>query len=314
MELTFLGTGAGRPLPGRNVTSVALRLPPGCGGGYWLFDCGEGTQHQMMRTPVKLSKLERIFITHLHGDHTFGLPGLLSSRAFAGGTSPVWLYGPPGLREWIETSLRITETRLEYELHLAEIEREGMVYEDERIRVIAAEMAHRTACFGFRIEEKAAFGKLDAAKLQAFGVPNGPLAGKLKSGEDVTLPDGRIVRSKDVVGPPVEGRVVTILGDTSPCDNAVRLAKRADVVVHEATFAAELEEKALEYGHCTTVQAAETARKAGAKRLLLTHFSTRYRDDDLQRLAEEAKAVFRESFAVHDLLEVRIPKPNEHEG
>ncbi|EXX89814.1 ribonuclease Z [Paenibacillus darwinianus] len=307
MELTFLGTSAGRPLPGRNVSSTALRLPPAC-GAYWLFDCGEGTQQQIMRTPVKLSKLERIFITHLHGDHTFGLPGLLSSRAFAGGTSPVWVYGPPGIRKWIEMTLEITETRLEYELHLVEIEREGTVYEDGHVRISAAELVHRTVCYGYRIEEKASFGKLDVSKLEAYGVPSGPLAGRLKSGEDVTLPDGRIIRSADVVGPPSAGRVITILSDTSPCDNAVMLAKHADVLVHEATFEAGLESKALEYGHCTTVQAAETARKAGAKRLLLTHFSTRYRDERLQLLAEEAKAVFPAAFAAYDLLEVHIPK------
>jgi ribonuclease Z len=307
VEITFLGTGAGRPMKGRNVTGIALQLPPQH-GGVWLFDCGEGTQHQLMQTPLKLNSVNKIFITHLHGDHTFGLPGLLSSRAFAGGSDPVWLYGPRGIRELVMNCLRLTETNLGYELHIQEIEAPGVVMEDEYCTVEAAEMAHRIACFGYRIVEKPKPGKLDASKLEALGILPGPLYGRLKQGQDVQLADGTIVRANDVTGPELKGRIVAILGDTAPCDNAVRLAKDADVLVHEATFEAELSDKAIEYGHSTTMHAAEAAMRAGARRLVLTHFSTRYRAEDAARLEQEAQTIFPPTIAAFDLLKFRIPR------
>lgn len=306
MELIFLGTGAGRPLPGRNVTSIALRLLS-ARGTFWLFDCGEGTQHQLMRTPLKLSRLERIFVTHLHGDHTFGLAGLISSRAFVGGSSPLSVYGPVGLRELIETNIELTQTRLEYELHIHEIERDGVLFEDDYCTVSVLPLDHRIACYGYRLEEKPGPGKLNTDKLAALGGAPGPMCADLKRGDEAVLPDGRIIRPEDVIGPSVPGRIVTILGDTSPCANAVALARGADVLVHEATFDAALGDKALEYGHSTTKQAAETAAEAGARRLVMTHFSSRYRDTDLQRLTDEARAVFASAEAAADLLAIAIP-------
>ena len=307
MELTFLGTGAGRPMKERNVTAIALQLPP-VQGSFWLFDCGEGTQHQLMQTPLKLSRLERIFITHLHGDHTFGLPGLLSSRAFAGGTEPVWLYGPPGIRELVACSLTLTETNLGYDLHIQEVERPGIAIDDHYCTVEAAELEHRIACYGYRLSEKPLPGKLDAAKLESLGFRPGPAYGRLKQGHDVELDDGRVIRAEDVTGPVQRGRIITILGDTAPCDNAVRLARDADVLVHEATFGAELADKAIEYGHSTTLHAAETAKKAGARRLVLTPFSTRYTKEDAARLEQEAQAEFPSAIAAFDLLKFRVPR------
>ena len=307
MEITFLGTGAGRPMKGRNVTGIALRLPPQH-GGTWLFDCGEGTQHQLMQTPLKLNSVNRIFITHLHGDHTFGLPGLLSSRAFAGGSDPVWLYGPTGIRAFVMGCLELTETNLGYELHIQEIEAPGVVMEDEFGLVEAAELSHRIACFGYRIVEKPKPGKLDATKLAERGILPGPLYGRLKQGQDVQLTDGAIIRASEVTGPELPGRIVAILGDTAPCDNAIRLAKDADVMVHEATFEAELSDKAIEYGHSTTLHAAEAAKSAGAKRLVLTHFSTRYKAEDTTRLELEAKTIFPPTIAAFDLLRFHIPR------
>lgn len=314
LELTILGTAAGRPLKGRNVTAIALRMPPSR-GTIWLFDCGEGTQHQIMRTGLKLSKLEHIFVTHLHGDHTFGLPGLLSSRAFAGGQSKVTLFGPLGLRAYIETSLTLTETSLNYELEIIEIDDGGIIFEDEGFIVEASPLEHRIACYGYRVIEKPVTGKLDTGKLAALGVPPGPLFGKLKRGEDIALADGRVIRAEEVIAAPLPGRIMTVLGDTSPCENAVRLALGADVVVHEATFEAQLHEKALEYGHSTSVQAAATAVKSGAARLILTHYSSRYRDEDVARLEEEAKALFPKTVAAFDLLTFHIPRRmTEHHG
>ncbi|WP_239618566.1 ribonuclease Z [Cohnella mopanensis] len=304
MEIWFLGTSAGMPIAGRNVTSIALRMPQNR-GTFWLFDCGEGTQHQLLRTPFRLSRLEKLFITHLHGDHLFGLPGLLSSRASLGGTDPLELYGPPGLREFTESALRITGTHLGYPLHIHEIG-EGTIFKDDAFIVEAALLDHRIDCFGYRITELPHSGALDTKLLAEMGVSPGPVYGKLKSGVDVELEDGRTIRSADVIGEPLAGRVVVVLGDTKPCDNAVELARDADLLVHEATFAHELAEKAEEYGHSTARQAAETARSAGARKLLITHFSSRYKPEDLANLEAEARKVFAETDAAIELTPYEI--------
>jgi ribonuclease Z len=305
MELWFLGTSAGMPIAGRNVTSVALRMPQNR-GTFWLFDCGEGTQHQLLRTPLRLSRLEKLFITHLHGDHLFGLPGLLSSRASLGGTEPLELYGPPGLREYTESALRISGTHLGYPLHIREIG-EGTVFEDRNFSVEAALLDHRIECFGYRVAELPRAGALNSRLLADLGVPSGPEYGKLKSGQDVTLEDGRIIRSSDVIGAPLPGRVVVVLGDTRPCLNAVKLARGADLLIHEATFAHDLAEKAEEYGHSTATQAAETAREAGVGRLIFTHFSSRYKPEDLAVLEAEARSTFTSADAAVELHPYAIP-------
>ncbi|MCR8658589.1 ribonuclease Z [Paenibacillus endoradicis] len=299
MELLFLGTSAGMPIRGRNVTSIALRISQ-YNGSFWMFDCGEGTQHQLLHTSLKLSRLNKLFITHLHGDHIYGLPGLLSSRSSLGGTESLDIYGPPGLRELVETNLRITETHLNYPLQIVEIE-EGIIFEDDCVTVEAAMLDHRIDSFGYRIMEHDRTGTLNADWLAEIGVPAGPAYGQLKAGKDITLEDGRVIRSADAVGEPLPGRVITILGDTRPCDNAVKLSEAADVLIHEATFAHDLADKAHEYGHSTALQAAEIAHAAGAKRLFITHFSSRYKLEDLADLEAEARSVFSHTEAAIEL-------------
>ncbi|WP_042161882.1 ribonuclease Z [Paenibacillus gorillae] len=304
MDIWFLGTGAGRPMKERNVTSIALRLPePDC--ALWLFDAGEATQHQFMRTPLKLNKLEALFVTHLHGDHTFGIPGLLSTRSYVGGNGPMKVFGPPGIKELVDTSLRLSGTRLDYEIAYTEIE-EGIIFEDERFVVEARALEHRLPCFGYRITERDRPGKLQVEKLKKLGVPEGPLYGFLKKGQDVSLPDGTVVHAADVAGTPIKGRIVTILGDTKPCENTVILGRDADLLVHEATFADGQQEKAHLYGHSTTVEAAEAARAAGARQLVMTHFSTRFTSDQIPALEQEAQAIFPESIAAFDLYHTSI--------
>lgn len=305
VELWFLGTSAGMPVSGRNVTSVALRMPQNR-GTFWMFDCGEGSQHQLLRTPIRLSRLEKLFITHLHGDHIFGLPGLLSSRSSIGGTEPLDLYGPPGLREFTETAFRISGTHLNYSLQIHEIA-EGKVFEDETFSVESAILDHRIDSFGYRITESPRAGALNTLMLAEMGVPSGPLYGRLKSGEDITLEDGRVIRSSDVTGNPSPGRIIVVLGDTKPCDGAVLLARGADLLVHEATFAHDLATKAEEYTHSTALQAAETAQAAGVKRLLITHFSSRYKPEDLSGLEAEARSAFLNTDAAIELRPYEIP-------
>ena len=291
MELYFLGTNAGVPSLQRNVTSIALRLMEER-RSMWLFDCGEGTQHQFLKSPLKLSKLEKIFITHLHGDHIFGLPGLLSSRAYQGGVTPLTIYGPPGIRKYVETSLALSQSRVNYELNIVEHEG-GIIFEDDMFVVESALLEHRIDSYGYRIMEKDRPGSIDPSKLAVHGLKPGPLFGRLKRGESIELEDGVIVHPKDVLGSPKPGKVITILGDTRPTPNVVPLSAGADVVVHEATFLHELASTAHEYYHSTALQAAEAAKEAGADRLILTHFSSRYKDaEHLEPLLLEAQSVF----------------------
>jgi len=306
MELWFLGTSAGMPIRDRNVTSIALKICQN-NGLFWMVDCGEGTQHQLLKTPLKLNRLSKLFITHLHGDHVFGLPGLLSSRSSLGGTERLDIYGPPGLRELVETSLRVTETHLGFPLNLIEIE-EGVIVEDGGMTVVAAKLDHRIDSFGYRMMERERPGILNAQWLAEMGVPPGPDYGHLKAGKDVTLGDGRVIRSAEAVGKPSPGRIITILGDTRPCTNAVKLSEGADVLVHEATFAHDLADKANEYGHSTALQAAQAAHTAGVGRLFITHFSSRYKQEDLADLETEARSVFSHTEAAIELKPYSIPK------
>lgn len=305
MDFVFLGTGAGVPAKARNVTAIALQLLEER-GKVWLFDCGEATQHQILKTAVKPRKIEKIFITHLHGDHIFGLPGLLGSRSFQGGVEKLTVYGPKGIDAYITTSLQVSATHLKYPLEIIEIE-EGVIFEDDQFTVTALELDHGIYSVGYRIVEKDRQGSLLVDQLRKQGVPPGPLYKALKNGESVRLEDGRTINGKDYLSAPQKGRIITILGDTRVCDNALVLADSADYLIHEATFSAEETELATAYFHSTTIQAAETAKKAGVKHLVLTHISSRYTLEDAERLKEESSAILSNTTMAEDLLSIKIP-------
>lgn len=291
MELYFLGTNAGVPSLERNVTSVALRLLEER-RSFWLIDCGEATQHQILRSPLKLSKLEKIFVTHLHGDHIFGLPGLISSRAYQGGDTPLQIYGPLGLKAFIENALQISQSHINYELEIIEHEG-GAIFEDDRFYVESALLEHRIASYGYRFVEKDQPGKLNMTYLDSLGIKPGPQYGQLKRGQSVTALDGTVVKPSEVLGEPKKGRIVTVLGDTRPCAGVITLAKGADVLVHEATFLHELASTAHTYYHSTAKQAAEAAKEADVNMLYMTHFSSRYKSEEqLEALASEAQQTF----------------------
>lgn len=298
MQLHFLGTGAGMPSKTRNTTALALKLLEEC-GTIWLFDCGEATQHQILHTTIKPRKIDKIFITHLHGDHIFGLPGFLSSRSFQGGDEALTIYGPAGLQEWVELTLQLSKTHVTYPIHFEVVE-EDVVFEDDMFVVRALSLEHVVPCFGYRVEQKPLQGELLIEKALALGVPKGPLLGKLKNGEDIVLSDGTVVKSIDVTAAPKTGFTVTILGDTKYCDNAKALAKNASVVVHEATFDHETIHLAAQYGHSTNTEAAMVAREAGAGQLLLTHISSRFLTADEVRLTEQAREIFHNVTLVRD--------------
>ena len=298
MQLHFLGTGAGMPSKERNTSALVLKLLEER-GTVWLFDCGEATQHQILHTNIRPRKVEKIFITHLHGDHIFGLPGFLSSRSFLGGEDTLTLYGPKGLKEWITASLNLSKTHLTYSIEFVEVV-EGVIFEDGQFIVKAQLLQHVIPCFGYRIEQKPLQGELLIDKARELGVPKGPLLGKLKNGEDITLEDGGIVMSKDVTAPPKPGFTIAILGDTKYCDTAKSLSENADIVVHEATFDHKTEHLAASYGHSTNVEAARIASESNAKNLILNHISSRFLPHDIENLLNEAKEIFPKSFIAND--------------
>nr|WP_275691011.1 ribonuclease Z [Paenibacillus aceris] len=302
-----MGTGAGMPSKQRNVTSIALNLLDER-GTYWLFDCGEGTQQQILNSPVKLGRTEMLFITHLHGDHLYGLPGLLTSRSYLGGDTPLTMFGPPGLKRFVETALEVSGAHLTYTLKIVELEEEGLIFEDETFLVETARLEHRIECFGYRIVEKDQPGKLMHDKLSALGIPAGPIYGKLKQGQTVVLEDGRTLHGADFLGAPIPGRIVVILGDTRYCSGAQLLARGADVLVHEATFAMDKQELAYSFDHATSTDAARIAQEAGANALIMTHISSRYQGDAVLELLQEAQHHHSNSHIAKDFWSFEVPR------
>ncbi|MCO7176665.1 ribonuclease Z [Sporolactobacillus kofuensis] len=300
MNFTFLGTGAGMPAKERNVTSMALGFPE-YDGDLWLFDCGEGTQRQVLYTSVKLTKLTVIFVTHLHGDHLFGLPGILGSRSFQGAETPLHLIGPVGLKEYVETSLKLSGTHLHFPVTVIEIEHNGVVYENAHFVVTARELDHGIKSYGYRVTEKDQQGELLVDKLKAIGVTPGPIYKLIKEQSEVELPDGTKLETAAFIGEKRKGRIITVLGDTRTCAATVELAENADVLVHEATFRGDAEQLAHDYHHSTSIQAAETARQSSVKTLILTHLSSRYQRKEQLGLLNEAKSLFPHTFLAHDL-------------
>ena len=308
MELTFLGTGSAMPTRQRNVTSVALRLPDR--GDLWLFDCGEATQHRLLVTPLRPPQIRRIFVTHLHGDHLYGLPGLLTTMSMLGVETPVDVHGPRGLREFLDAALGVSQSWCTFPLRVHELA-PGDAVADGDLTVRWLPLEHTIESFGFRVEERARSGRFDVERAAALGVPAGRAYGVLKAGGEVTLADGRVVSGDQLTAPPVPGRVLAILADTRPCAHGVELAAGADLLVHEATFAEARREMAAARGHSTAAGAADVARRAGARRLVLTHFSARYQQaghHGVDELVAEARAVFPATDAAHDLLTVAVPR------
>lgn len=306
MELQFLGTGAGVPAKQRNVTSIALKLLDER-NEVWLFDCGEGTQQQILNTTIRPRKIAKIFVTHLHGDHILGLPGLISSRSFQGGTEELEIYGPVGVKEFVELTLKISDTHLKYPIKFIEIEKTGLIFDDDTFSVYCDYLDHRIECFGYRIVEKDYPGELNVQKLREEQVPPGPIYKDIKNGQTVKLSDGRLINGKDYLGPDIKGRIVTILGDTRTHPNCYTLAENADVLVHESTFSASEGKLARNYYHSTSQQAATVAKKASVGQLFLTHISARYLGRQALELQNEAQAVFKNAKIVKDFDVFDIP-------
>ena len=298
VRVTFLGTSAGLPTIQRNVTSLALAK--GDSRDWYMVDCGEATQHQLLKTRYSTSRLQMIFITHMHGDHIYGLPGLLASASMAGRTQPLTLCGPKGLEAYITASLLGGDIRdLPFKLIFRRTDTPEFVFRDDDFVVTAHELSHRVPSFAARFREVNHSSKLDVSKLSDLGVPRGPLWGRLQQGETVTLDDGRTVTSQQVIQPPEKECVAVIGGDNDKPELLANAMENADLLVHEASFSTALRERiGPEYMHSTPEQVGVAATEAGVRNIILTHFSGRYQkhprqgEEGIETLRQEAANVY----------------------
>lgn len=308
MKLQFLGTGAGVPSKARNGSSFVIQWLQ-YQHESWMFDCGEATQHQLLDSSFTLSKINKIFITHLHGDHIYGLPGVLGTRSFQGATEKLQVFGPKGIKEFIETALKISNTYIRYPLEINEIE-EGEISVSENFSFLAIKLEHGVRSFGFRIIERDAQGPLNVEKLLSIGIKPGPVLKDLKAGKTIVLESGQIIDGKDFVGPKKKGKIIAVGGDTRQCESLKRLADQANILVHEATYLHEHKDLAYEYFHSTAFQAAKLAEESQVSNLFLNHISSRYcQSTDL--LLQEAQAIFPNTYIPDDLQSYVIKQNGE---
>lgn len=300
LSVTFLGTGAATPTIDRNVASLSVRRD----GEVILFDCGEGTQRQMMRYGVGFSFTE-VFFTHYHADHMLGITGLLRTMGLQDRTAPVRLYGPKGASRILNVAVNLGIERNKFPVEIFEL-RPGDRISRGDYDIVVFETEHRADTVGYALAEHVRLGRFNPDRALELGVPEGPLWGKLHKGEAVTLDDGRTVEPSDLVGEPRPGRTLVYTGDTRPSLKVMEAARGADLLVHEATFGGDEAERAKETGHSTASEAARVAADAGVRRLVLTHISPRYSRDAPELLAE-AQAVFPETIVARDGLTVDVP-------
>jgi ribonuclease Z len=300
LRATFLGTGAACPTVDRNVAGLAVQRE----GETILFDCGEGTQRQMMRYGVGFSFTE-VFFSHFHADHMLGITGLVRTLGLQDRTAPVTLYGPRGAERVLGAALSLGIERNKFPVEIVEVRAGHRLRRDEYDIVVFA-TEHRADTVGYAIAEHTRLGRFHPERARELGVPEGPLWGRLHKGETVTLDDGRTVGPADLVGQPRHGRTLVYSGDTRPTLTVLEAARGADLLIHEATFGGDEAERAVETGHSTASEAARLALEAGVRRLVLTHISPRYTRDAPELLAE-ARAVFPETTIARDGMVVDVP-------
>jgi ribonuclease Z len=300
LAVRLLGTSASRPTIERNVSSLAIHRE----GETLMFDCGEGTQRQMMRYGISFA-LEDIFFTHMHADHLLGVVGLIRTMALQGRTERLRLWGPRGAARVLKRAEGLGFERSTFPVEIEEIEG-GQRIARTGYAIVAFPVDHRgSASLGYALVEEDRKGRFNPDLARELGIPEGPLWGQIHRGKAVTLEDGRVIEPSVLVGPQRPGRTVVITGDTRPCAATIDAARNADLLVHESTFGDEEAERAVETGHSTAREAAQVAREAGVRRLLLTHFSARYSRDAVE-LEREAKSVFAETLVGRDGTEVEV--------
>jgi ribonuclease Z len=307
LAVRFLGTSASRPTVERNVSSVAIVRE----GETLMFDCGEGTQRQMMRYGITFA-LTDIFFTHMHADHMLGVTGLLRTLALQGRTEPMNLFGPVGSEKLLWRAITLGSEKQHFEIKVVELAPDTpLKRHGYSIVPFAVEHGDRSA-IGYHLVEETRLGRFNPEKAKEIGIPEGPLWGRIHKGETVTLPDGRIIQPSELVGPSRPGRRIVLTGDSRPSEATVVAATGADLLIHEATFTTEEAPRALETSHSTAREAAEVAAKAGVKKLILTHVSARY-SRDTSELEREAREVFAETVIARDGMEIEVPFEHSHD-
>jgi ribonuclease Z len=307
LEAFVLGTGGMMPLPGRHLTSVLLRRE----GDLFLFDCGEGTQVSLRRLNLRWKKISVIFISHTHADHVTGLPGILMLSSQVDRDEPLYIIGPPRIAEYVEVTRDVLDMYINYEIVVREIEKPSMpleVYAHDDYTVRTIPLRHSKPCVGYVFEEAMRPGVFFPQKAAEAGVPRGPLWSVLQGGESVTLPDGRVVTSEEVMGPPRRGRKFSYVTDTVFLPSIAPAVHDSDLLICEGMFTDELEESAREKKHLTAQQAGRIAKDAGGvERMGLIHYSPRYTERDLKHLLGEAKRLFPEAFLARDRQIIDLP-------
>jgi ribonuclease Z len=301
LRVIFLGTAGSVPTPKRSLPAIVIQRK----SELLIFDCGESIQRQMIQAGVGFHRKTKIFITHLHGDHILGLPGLLQTMSLLDRERKLEIYGPPGIEAFVKAIQQTVQFSLTFPLKIQEVKDANIVCEEKEYEVHAVWADHVVPSLAYALIEKPRPGKFNSEKAKALGVPEGPLWSKLQHGSAVKLPNGQVVRSEEVVGPPRPGRKVVYSGDTRPAENVVELAQSADLLIHDATFDDELTERAYEDGHSTASQAAEIAGKARVERLILTHISARYKDASV--LVEQARRIFPKTDIAEDFMKIVLP-------
>ncbi len=300
MSLTFLGTGASWPTAQRGLSCIALKR----GGEIILFDCGEGTQRQLQHSELSYQQVSQIWLTHYHGDHCFGVPGLVKTMALNERDRPLTIYGPKGLKRMVDAWQRMGGWTRAFPITVEEITPGDMIEKDGYVmHVFQGDHSVSNVCLALQEPERA--GRFDKPKALAMGIPEGPMFGRLQKGLSVTLADGREISPDDVLGPSRPGRRIAYSGDTQPCLGLMEAAKDADVFICEASFTADLRDRAREVKHMCADEAAGVAHKAGAKRLVLTHISPRYKDPEEVRA--EAAAIVPDVLVAADLMTLEVP-------
>ena len=301
LRIVFLGTAGSVPTPKRSLPAILIQRK----GEQIMFDCGEGVQRQMIKAKTGFHRKMKIFVSHMHGDHVLGLPGLLQTMALLDRERKLDVYGPPGIKRFLEDMRETVQFVLTFPVEIYEIHEAGVVCEEEEYFVQAVWANHVIPSLAYALVEKPRPGKFYPEKAKALGVPEGTLWSKLQHGRKVRLSDGRIVKPEDVTGPLRLGRKIVYTGDTRPFKDFVKFAAGADLLIHDATLDDELAERAEEDGHSTPDQAAKNAKKTKAKQLILTHVSARY--DDTSILLKQARKVFKNTQVAEDFMKIEIP-------
>ena len=303
MEAFILGCGGMMPLPYRHLTSVLLRRE----GNLFLFDCGEGTQVSLRRLNLKWKKIDAIFISHTHADHVTGLPGILMLTAQVDRTEPLYIYGPPKIKEYVETSRKVLDMYINYPIVVQEITAPCVVHSGKDFYIRAFPLEHTKTCVGYTLEELDRPGEFNPAKAQELGVPCGPLWSQLQQGFEVTAQDGSIVKPEQVLGQKRSGRKFSFVTDTLYKPTIAPEVKGSDLLICEGMFEDELIDQAKEKKHMTASQAATIARDADVRRMCMIHYSPRYTDRELDKLLEQAQKVWPKSELSHDRMQIEIP-------